>query len=71
VSGDSVEWAERVVRNHGLSNSEVGDACHLLLDEIERLRAAGDAMAEVVAWWGEGTSTGDAVLAAWEEVRHD
>jgi hypothetical protein len=37
--------------------------------EIERLRAAGDALAEVVAWWGEGTSTGDAVLAAWEEAR--
>ncbi len=42
-----------------------------MLDEIERLRAAGDAMAEVVAWWGEGTSTGDAVLAAWEEARRE
>lgn len=39
--------------------------------EIERLRAAGDALAEVVAWWGEGTSTGDAVLAAWEEARRE
>ena len=38
--------------------------------EIERLRAVGDALAEVVAWWGEGTSTGDAVLAAWEEARY-
>jgi len=39
--------------------------------EIDRLRAAGDALAEVVAWWGEGTSTGDAVLAAWEEARRE
>ena len=38
--------------------------------EIERLRAAGDALAQVVAWWGDGTTTGDAVLAAWEEARY-
>jgi hypothetical protein len=39
-------------------------------EEIERLRAAGDALAQVVAWWGDGTTTGDAVLAAWEEARY-
>jgi hypothetical protein len=38
--------------------------------EIERLRAAGDALAQVVAWWGDGTTTGDAVLAGWEEARY-
>ncbi len=38
--------------------------------EIERLRAAGDALAQVVARWGDGTTTGDAVLAGWEEARY-
>jgi hypothetical protein len=40
-------------------------------DEIERLRAAGDALAQVVAWWGDGTTTGTAVLAGWEEARRE
>ncbi len=55
-----------VVHPHLLTDAELIGAAVV---EIERLRAAGDALAEVVAWWGDGTSTGDAVLAAWEEAR--
>jgi hypothetical protein len=48
----------------------VADLLEAQQAEIERLRTAGDALAEVVAWWGDGTTTGDAVLAAWEEARY-
>ena len=32
--------------------------------EVERLRAAGDALAEALAWWGKGNDAGDAARAA-------
>ena len=46
-------------------------AHELLTDEIVRLRAAGDALAEALAWWGKGNDAGDAALAAWQEARHE
>ena len=49
---------------------EAADLIEAQQTEIERLRAAGDALAQVVAWWGDGTTTGDAVLAGWEEARY-
>ncbi len=49
---------------------EAADLIEAQQAEIERLRAAGDALAQVVAWWGDGTTTGDAVLAGWEEARY-
>jgi hypothetical protein len=66
MSGDIVKRLRRI---HG--GSAVVEVTQEAADQIERLRAAGDALAEVVAWWGEGTSTGDAVLAAWEEARRE
>jgi hypothetical protein len=35
----TVEWAVRIIREHNRVNAELGYACHLLLTEIERLRA--------------------------------
>ena len=40
-------------------------------DEIERLRAAGDALAEALAWWGKGNEWGDAARVAWQEARRE
>ena len=37
-------------------------------DEIERLRAAGDALAEATAWWNRGNDLGDAARV-WQEAR--
>lgn len=39
--------------------------------EIERLRAAGDALAEALAWWGKGNDAGDAACEAWQEARRE
>ena len=40
-------------------------------DEIKRLRAAGDALADALAWWGKGNDAGDAALAAYREARRE
>ena len=39
--------------------------------EVERLRAAGDALAEALAWWGKGNEAGDAARKAWQEARRE
>lgn len=42
-------------------------------DEIERLRAAGDALAERLRWWTDDTDEAypdHRVLQTWEEIRH-
>ena len=36
--------------------------------EVERLRAAGDALAEATAWWNRGNDLGDAARV-WQEAR--
>jgi hypothetical protein len=41
-------------------------------DEIERLRAAGDALAECLRWWADFADQGypdDDALRTWEEAR--
>ena len=37
--------------------------------EIGRLRSAGDALHDSLAWWGKGNDAGDAARAAWQEAR--
>jgi len=59
-------------------SNEVDDCCHAAIDEIERLRAAGDAMAEVFStvWQACQCYTQDMEDAAsvgfkaWQEARN-
>jgi hypothetical protein len=68
VSGDIVErlrnWDDGGVSTHYEGCWDLHPVCAILLaaDEIERLRAAGDALAEVADEWPE-------LVEAWQEAR--
>jgi hypothetical protein len=47
---------------------------HEVADEIERLRAAGDALATRLRWWTDGTDASypdHQALQTWNEIRRD
>ena len=63
------------LRNWGRARSGSGDRCERMhreaADEIERLRAAGDALAKAVddTWWPDYPCDFPDLLAAWQEAR--
>ncbi len=60
MSGDIVERLRSHLDSMCMNNIVCGDAA----DEIERLRAAGDALAEVADEWPE-------LVEAWQEARRE
>lgn len=59
----------RFVEGYDPAIDRMSDRIDELEAENERLRTAGDALAEALAWWGKGNDRGDAARVAWQEAR--
>jgi hypothetical protein len=69
---DNIEWHCKQLPN-GMNPIVVCERQDLL-DEIERLRAAGDALAERLRWWTDDTDEAypdHEALRTWGEVARD
>ena len=74
---ESAEWIKEMEHESWLGTAalqiEAADAIQQRDAEIERLRAAGDALAEAVddTWWPDYPSDFPDLLAAWKEARRE
>ena len=70
---DSCQAADEIERLQRVVAAQNGDMAHELLRN-ERLRAAGDALAERLRWWTDDTDEAypdHKALLAWQDVRLD